>query len=364
MTRRGTQAIIKTTMAKLPKSALGGPVAALVDARIELIAAVEAASGRNPCSSGEKSGYLGRMRSWVDPSHPAVALFRAMAPSDWRNRHPSLILMDFGPPPALEVVAYKDHYLNAGKDDAVARFLSALRDLAVKGRFEERFAEEEDFYKGLLARAGGGWPGAGCVAQVNDYLGLREPVRYHFLIAPLYHGSVEHNVLYPREDGSFDIYSVIGHSRVNAGRPEFLVSEKELAGTLWHEVAHTVIDPITQSHAVELEPLESLYGLMTGLAKNKYQGPGGWLHMVDEHVIRAVTSRLAFLWQGEAAGEKALRGEKKDGFTLIGPLYELFNEYEADRRRYPTIRQFYPRIIELLGRLHRGAAAKVLKAQR
>jgi hypothetical protein len=334
-----------------------GLMTAVVDPRLELICAVEAAAGSNPCPSGEKSAYLERMRSWVDPAHPAVALFRKMTAADWRNRHPSLILMDFGPPPALEIAAYRDHYLNAGKDDAVARLLGCLRDLAAAGRFSERFAAEEDFHRRLTASMRGRLTDSRYLRQVNDYLGLSRPLRYHFLLAPLYHGSVKHNVLYPREDGSFDIYSIIGHSRVRRGTPEFLVTEAELSNTVWHEAAHTVVDAVTQSHAARIEPLKSLYGLMSGLAKNKYQGPGGWLHMVDEHVIRAVTSRLALSCRGRRAGEKALRGEKEDGFALVGPIYELFGDYEADRRRYPTILEFYPRLVELLERLHRSLAA-------
>lgn len=344
--------------------AAGGSIEAVVDPRIELLAAVAAATGGNPCSVCAGSAYLERLRSWADASHPAAVLFGKMTPADWRHRHPSLILMDFGLPPQLEVRAYRDHYLNAGKDDAVARFMRALRDLALRDDFMARFKREKCFYEELTSCAQARWPGSACLEEVNAYLGLSKAVRYHFLLAPLYHGAVEHNVLYRRDDGSFDIYSVVGHTGVESGRPLFALSTDELSGTVWHEVAHTVVDEVTQEHAEALMPLRPLYGLMSGLAREKYRGPGGWLHMVDEHVIRAVTSRLALRRGGEQAGRQALLGEKKEGFSLVGPVYELLGDYEAERGRYPTIKHFYPRIVELFRRLHQGAWQRASKTER
>jgi hypothetical protein len=97
---------------------------------------------------------------------------------------------------------------------------------------------------------------------------------------------------------------------------------------------------------------------MSGLAQSKYRGPGGWLHMVDEHVIRAVTSRLEALRGGEERGREHLANERKSGFALVGPFYEALLDYERSRSRYPTLRDFYPRFIEVLRRVHAGAVGR------
>jgi hypothetical protein len=72
--------------------------------------------------------------------------------------------------------------------------------------------------------------------------------------------------------------------------------------------------------------------------------------MVDEHVIRSVCARLAALERGEAAGKEAMEDERKDGFVLIGSFYEALRRYEADRKRWKTLADFYPELISLLSK--------------
>ncbi|MFI5351303.1 MAG: DUF4932 domain-containing protein, partial [Elusimicrobiota bacterium] len=240
------------------------------DTRIELIAAVEALSRGNPCAAGEASAYHAEILRTFDPRHPACRMFAEMSPSDWRHRHPSLILFDFGAPPDLEIAAHHDHYRNQGKEDALSRFLPLLRDFAARGGFPEFFDAHRPFYAELSQPTRDKFAKKDSLRPVDEYLGIARPHRYHFITAPLYHGTSHHNVLYPRPDGVFDIYNVNGHRRVVGGRPDFDLDAGELAFTAWHEIAHTVVDAVTQEHRERLLPLAPLYALMTGLAKNKY----------------------------------------------------------------------------------------------
>lgn len=329
-----------------------------MDPRIELISVVEALGARNPCSRGEESGYLAEVRRAFDSKHPACRLFGEMTLQDWRHRHPSLIVLDFDAPPALAVSAHHDHYANQGKDDALARFLPALRDFAARSGFMDFFSGHKAFYETLTRPTRLGFEKTDYLPPITDYLGMSREHRYHFVMVPLYHGSAHHNVLYKRDDGSYDIYSINGHRGVKQGLPDYRLDVVELSHTAWHEIAHTMIDAITQEHKAALLPLSPLYGLMTGLAKEKYRGPLGWLHMVDEHVIRAITSRVSALTGGEAQGLSMLNMEKRDGFSLVGPVYETLLEYEKDRERYPTIRDFYPRLVETFTRLYAQVGRK------
>jgi len=320
-----------------------------VDPRIELIAAVEALTSGNPCAQGEKSAYLERVLSALDRDHPACKLFARLTPQDWRNRHPSLIMLDVGVPPALEITANEGHYARQGDSDALSQFLAALRKFAAGG-FVKFFAKEKSFHERLLAMARGDFEAMDYQAPLREYLGMPSPHRYHFIVSPLYHGGAIHNLLYHRKDGAVDIYSISGHCQVAKGEPVPAFSAKDMGYQAWHEVLHTVIDPITQSHKSVLEPLSGLYALMKGRAKDQYRGPQGWLHIIDEHVIRAMTARLTAVSFGEAAGSEKLVYEKSQGFALIGMVHQALLEYEADRKKFPTFRDFYPRIVEVFVR--------------
>lgn len=332
-----------------------------LDGRVELVAALEALTGANPCPKGDESEELEIVRDSLDKKHEAVKLFKAMDAKAWRHRHPSLIMLDFSAPPELAVRRQAEHYANAGKDDAVARLLPAARDFARKPAFGKWLDASAKRHAPAIAEIDGMIARSDYLAPLEDYLGLPLPHLYRFAFSPLLHGSTPHNVLYrperPEDQGLCDIFSIIGHRAVAGGRPTHSFELSDFRRTAWHEVCHTVVDLWTQERGHEIEPYSKLYGLMTGLAKNQYDGPPGWLHMVDEHLIRSICARLIARVESEGEGKKQLDKERADGFALIGPVHELLKEYEGDRKRYPTLREFYPRVTALLSRLSGGLAA-------
>lgn len=332
-----------------------------LDGRVELVAALEALTGRNPCPKGEESEDLALARKALDGKHEAVRLMKGMDEKAWRHRHPSLIILDFGDPPGLAVKRQKEHYANAGKDDAVARLLPAARDFAKGKKFTAWLAEARERHAPAAAQVESWIAESGYLAPLEAYLGLPLPHRYRFAVSPLLHGSTPHNVLYrpelPEDEGLCEIHSIVGHRKIDdAKKPDFSFRISDFRRTAWHEVCHTVIDPWTQERRPVLDPLAGLYKLMTGLAKTKYDGPPGWPHMIDEHLIRSIVCRLIGQVEEEEAGVRAMEKERRDGFALIGPVHELLKEYEGRRGQYPTFRAFYPRVEELLTRLHGGLA--------
>jgi hypothetical protein len=118
--------------------------------------------------------------------------------------------------------------------------------------------------------------------------------------------------------------------------------------TAWHEVCHTVVDAWTKSQSNILNKFEPLYSFMTGRAKNQYQGPPGWLHMVDEHIIRAICARLTAIVYGEAEGAAQMEKERSEGFVFIESFYEALRRYELERSQFPTLKDYYPAFNNLL----------------
>lgn len=67
---------------------------------------------------------------------------------------------------------------------------------------------------------------------------------------------------------------------------------------------------------------------------------------VSEHVVRGVTTRLAFRELGREAGEAALRRELRS-FPHVAEVAERLESYERRRDRYPTLGDFFPRLVAL-----------------
>ena len=65
----------------------------------------------------------------------------------------------------------------------------------------------------------------------------------------------------------------------------------------------------------------------------------------NEHIIRAITSRLFYREFGANAGKEALDTERRKGFKYIDALYAQLVKYEQARAQYPTLESFYPRLL-------------------
>jgi len=76
-----------------------------------------------------------------------------------------------------------------------------------------------------------------------------------------------------------------------------------------------------------------------------------WEICVNEHIVRAVTTRLAYLYLGQNAGDAALANEKGRGFYYIEALCESLEDYESNRDTYPTFESFYPQLIKVFKNL-------------
>jgi hypothetical protein len=72
---------------------------------------------------------------------------------------------------------------------------------------------------------------------------------------------------------------------------------------------------------------------------------------VNEHIVRAVTTRLVYREIGSEAGEQALRSEKERGFAYVQELCESLAGYEKQRDAYLTLVDFYPELIGVLRKL-------------
>ena len=60
----------------------------------------------------------------------------------------------------------------------------------------------------------------------------------------------------------------------------------------------------------------------------------------------AVTLRISALSAGEKDYAENLSRYRRSGFPVLDVLCERLKDYEADRKRYPSLRDFYPRMEE------------------
>ena len=111
-----------------------------------------------------------------------------------------------------------------------------------------------------------------------------------------------------------------------------------------HEFCHTVINPLTDAHAKQVESLAHRYQLVA----ERMQGQIGntWSDCVTEHIMRAVTARIIALRYGEKQSIALLHKHLAWGFIYVPRLLNALKRYEQQRAQYPTIAAFYPELLQ------------------
>jgi len=138
---------------------------------------------------------------------------------------------------------------------------------------------------------------------------------------------------YMKTNGSLVIYAMLGPQNVAGDVPVF-------GAALFHEFAHSFVNPLTEEFMQEFKDPERLYKPIETQMEN--MAYGHWTAMINEHIIRAVEIKLT------DRVEPLPNGERR-GFIYIRPLYNLLSEYNMTQ--YRSFREFYPEIVNLFNNI-------------
>jgi hypothetical protein len=335
-----------------PQADPAGPEPGLnitVDPRLELLAAVQFISGydrQTGLITQEKFTYKEEMRRYFQPyrKHAAVRLFDQMSRTGFSFDAPPAVMLYLTQPPELAVHTPLTPYLmeRAGGAAPLNDFLAALRDFARQSDFMTFFDRHQEFYAQVTQGVSALLPGEQDLEVLEDYYGLQEH-SYNLVLVPLFHaGGFGPRV--SRADGTFDLYSINGpHGVSKEGDFPTFGTTDSYRYLIWHEFAHSFVNPLTEAHQEEALAYQDLYRPIRGAMED--QAYTDWISAVNEHIVRAVTVRMAYRELGEAAGQAALEEELDRGFVYIEELLKKLEVYEAQRDRYPTFSSFYPELI-------------------
>lgn len=115
------------------------------------------------------------------------------------------------------------------------------------------------------------------------------------------------------ENGLYDIYGIIGPTKNDAEIPVF--SKKNIKYIVWHEFSHSFVNPTTEKYSSEINDYEDLFKPIKNVMEK--QAYGNWQTCVNEHIVRAIATRLSYIHDGKIAGDNLIIHEKSRGFYYI-----------------------------------------------
>ncbi len=143
-----------------------------------------------------------------------------------------------------------------------------------------------------------------------------------------------------------EAFTVGGPIEVEAGLPRFVREPQGMCAFLWHEFAHSVINPLTSGRLAEVEKFADLFEPVA--EQMKAQAYGKWEFCLNEHIVRASVIRLLKRQFGPERGRELLDYDKSIGFYLLDPLLEWLKVYEENRDQYKNFAQYYPGLFHVL----------------
>ena len=246
------------------------------------------------------------------------------------------VVMRLGPAPELDAKSVPTAIAaGLGAPDEVTRWLEALRALSRFPATAGALAQERRELAPALAKFQERLSSGAFVAGMEEYTGLPLPGTHRVFLSPFHSAGGVANVVASAADGTVEVSSLLGPARVGSVEEYWTA---RVPGTLWHEEAHAVLDPLADAWAERIErarPVDS--------SAICY---GEWRQCVREHVVRAVMIRLLARRPGPDAAADQLAFENPARFRWLVPMIERLKAYEADRARWPTLADFYPLLLD------------------
>ncbi|HZY37841.1 MAG TPA: DUF4932 domain-containing protein [Mucilaginibacter sp.] len=150
-------------------------------------------------------------------------------------------------------------------------------------------------------------------------------------------------VVYP--DGHEESYAIMGCWKFdNDGKPSF--DDVDYLPTLIHEFNHSYVNYLIEQHRRQFQSAgEKIYAAVG--PKMQRLAYANWKTMLDEALVRA--SVIRYMIDHQMSQDKIDHETQQQlyiGFVWIDKLVDLLGAYESDRKTYPTLDSFMPKLVE------------------
>ncbi len=319
-----------------------------VDPRVELMSILFRLAGNPEYTQGRVPAYLEAIDRYFGPyrDHDAVRLARQLRQSDGVSfdavMNLAVHVKDIESLAERVPFDSKQSRLEPRWHGTKARvFLEAARRFVRDSKFTEFIASQKALYEITDRRLRAYVETKADLPWLDRFFGTRPTAR--FIVVPgLVNGGASYGASLVAEDGVREIYAIPGVWEIDAGgQPVFA---GDWIDFLVHEFAHSYCNPLVDAFEPRMAKSGQLLYEPVREAMSR-QAYADWKVMLRESLVRASTIRYVQEHQGEAAARRATQAEQARSFLWMEELVALLGVYEGDRKTYPTLESFMPRIV-------------------
>jgi hypothetical protein len=319
----------------------------VVDQRVELLSIVFRLAGNKEYNAEDNLDYVNAIHRHFDKfiSHPLITYAKDLRDSSGVSYDAVMFMaihLKF-PPVLTPIIPFVDGVPNGRwKAKDAARFAILLRqfykDADCVGFFQSqssRYALAEARFRVLFERLDASW--------YDKFYGRSSNDRFNIIIG-LGNGGGNYGPHLSVPGQKRSVYAIMGSDTFDsAGAPTFEAAS--YLSTLIHEFNHSFINPLSDQYEKQLSE--------SGQAIFQKKGPsmrrlayGEWKTMYNEALVRAAVVIYLKDHADTIAADREVKAQQASGFIWMPQLVTLLEVYQKERKTYPTLASFMPRLVE------------------
>lgn len=351
--------MIAALLALAASAAVASPSAypeARTDPRFELFGVVQLLADADRRYSGfhrHDIPYTRAAQAWFSPfkRHPAVEAYERLAAKGLDHIFFNGFVFSLGEPPELEPREPFEpgNLAQAGGAEALEEFRLLLSDFARVSRFDAFYRETRPSRDAMVEEVARQALALDVKGRLEAYTGMKANRSYTLILSPFAEPSLG-STWARDEPGGRRLTSLYGPEDHQGGVAFRLPTR---LGGLWTELLMDLLAPAARPHRVRINRSKKLYAPLGGACA------ADWYECFQRHAAFAAGARmLALSGEEEAAAEWPVK-YGRIGLPHLAALVERLRDYEADRKRYPTLLAFYPRLLEEIEAVSRAASVPI-----
>ncbi len=294
-----------------------------IDPRIEFLQTLMLLAG-NPHTNMEAVAYKIKVLDQYDnfKKHPAIAVFRELLIKKFNSLDAPIFFFvrlnnQFELRKDIDNKAYE-------ADEEIRRLLESVGNLAAEMDYATFFNENASLFEASLSTFA---YNLSDFDEKNRMLGYyRNPAKtaysFRIVLNLLGKGNFGPGL---KANQTEELYAIISPGGSLGNLPAFDLNEVHYL--VWHEFSHSFVNPLIDKHFDSFQQSEKLHSLIE--ASMSAQGYADWRVTLKEHLVRAVTCRLAEQKYGKDFAEwNYTMPEIGKMYIYITPMLDILKEYE------------------------------------
>jgi hypothetical protein len=316
-----------------------------VDPRVELMSVLFRLAGNPEYNQCRIPSYDKAIETWFAPyrDHQAVRLARGLGIGFDAPMKLAVYVTDIDS--LAERVPFDGPgiHLYDGWDAAKARaFLRAAHAFIADSKFNDFLTSQEPLYEATNTRLEEFVQTRADFSWFSHFFGAA--TLGNFAILPgMANGSPSYAVHFAGPDGVEENYAIPGVWTVDKAALPVLDADWRM--TVIHQFVRSYCGPLVNKFAARMEKsARQIYASVGSAGLPRMQGD--WKTLLNESLVRAIAVRYTGDHDRAAAARKIVTIESAHSLTWVGDLSNLLGQYEKDRKDYPTLESFMPRVAQ------------------